>query len=183
MSRPPRKPPANAYRKVDFREEARAIVFKDRYDRKYGRAVDTAGTIARALERAYKQGFADAQDPHRSASPVTEPTAGPLEWGFIPPRPRNAFWSCCLFIIGRQGNRLRLGHLEPALTERGTQGWRLVVEGYEPELKDVISASSIRPLVKLGLLESAPSSPERLTISARGRATWELYLLSGELGP
>lgn len=183
MSRPPRTPPANVYRKADFREEARAIVFKDRHDRKYGRPVDTAGTIARGLERAYKQGFADAQDPRGSAAPVIEPAVGPLEWGFIPPRPRNAFWSCCLFIFGRRGDRHRPGHLEPTLTERGTQGWRLVVEGYERELKDVIGASSIRPLKRLGLLESDPCSSERLTVSARGRATWDVYLLSGGLGP
>ena len=53
MSRP--NPPApDPWRKARFREEARDIVAKDRYDRKYGRAVDTVGAIARALERAYK---------------------------------------------------------------------------------------------------------------------------------
>jgi len=34
-----------------FREEARGIVFKDRYDRRYRRSVDTAGAIARARTR------------------------------------------------------------------------------------------------------------------------------------
>ena len=62
MKQPPQKPSVDPYRKARFREEARGIVFKDRDDRKYGRAVDTAGAIARALERAYRQGFADAQD-------------------------------------------------------------------------------------------------------------------------
>ena len=174
---------ANRYRKADFREEARAIVFKDRHDRKYGRAVDTAGTIARALERACKRGFADAQDPLGSAAPVIEPPVGPREWGFIPPRPRSAFRSCCLFILGRRGDRHRPGHLEAALTERGTQGWRLVVAGDEREFKDVTGARSIRPSMRLGLLESAPGSPDRLTVGARGRAPWDLYLLSGGRGP
>ena len=53
----PQTTAADPHRKANFREEARGIVAKDRYDRKYGHAVDTAGAIARALERAYKQGF------------------------------------------------------------------------------------------------------------------------------
>ena len=60
MKQPPRKPSLDTYRKARFREEDRGIVFKDRDDRKYGRAVDTAGAIGRAMERAYRQGFADA---------------------------------------------------------------------------------------------------------------------------
>ena len=86
MSRRPRTPAADPHRKANFREEARGIVAKDRYDRKYGRAVDTAGAIARALERAYKQGFADAQDDHVRPTPEVS-DAGPLEWLLIPPRP------------------------------------------------------------------------------------------------
>jgi hypothetical protein len=69
MSRRRRTPVADPHRKANFREEARGIVAKDRYDRKYGHAVDTAGAIARALERAYKQGFADAQDDHVRPTP------------------------------------------------------------------------------------------------------------------
>ena len=57
------KPAKNPHRAAAFREAARAIVFKDRYDRRAGMSVDTAGAIARALERAYAQGFADAQAP------------------------------------------------------------------------------------------------------------------------
>lgn len=38
--------PADPYRKARFREIAREIVAKDRYNRKYGLSVDTAGAIA-----------------------------------------------------------------------------------------------------------------------------------------
>src|SRR5208283_5951357 len=110
MSRRPRTPAADPHRKANFREEARGIVAKDRYDRKYGHAVDTAGAIARALERAYKQGFADAQDDHVRPTPEVS-DGGPLEWVLIPPRPRNAFWSCCLFMFGRHGDQPRGGYL------------------------------------------------------------------------
>jgi hypothetical protein len=51
-----KKPRADVYRKVRFRELAREIVGKDRHDRRAGYAVDTAGSIARALERAYRDG-------------------------------------------------------------------------------------------------------------------------------
>jgi hypothetical protein len=39
------------------------------------------------------------------------PDGGPLEWVLIPPRPRNAFWSCCLFMFGRHGDQPRGGYL------------------------------------------------------------------------
>ncbi len=84
MSRRPRTPAADPHRKANFREEARGIVAKDRYDRKYGHAVDTAGAIARALERAYKQGFADAQD-DPSDRRLKSPTGG--HWSGCSSRP------------------------------------------------------------------------------------------------
>ncbi len=177
MKQPPRKPSADPYRKARFREEARGIVFKDRDDRKYGRGVDTAGAIARALERAYRQGFADAQDDPVPKTSVQPRPDGPLDWALIPPRPRSAFWSCCLFTFGRRGDKLRAGHLEPAATERGTRGWRLVLD--DLDLKKVIGAKSITPLVRLGLLEPDSVSPGHLMVSARGRATWDHFLQAG----
>ena len=55
------RPPKDPHRAAAFREAARAIVGKDRYDRRAGLTVDTAGAITRALEPAYAQGYADAQ--------------------------------------------------------------------------------------------------------------------------
>ena len=176
MSQPPRKSSLDPYRKARFREEARGIVFKDRDDRKYGRAVDTAGAIARALERAYREGFADSNGSAPKA-PVQPRPDGPLDWALIPPRPRSAFWSCCLFTFGRRGDKLRAGHLEPAVTERGTRGWRLVLD--DLDLKKVIGAKSIVPLVRLGLLEPDPVALGHLMVSARGRATWDGFLQAG----
>ena len=69
--------------------------------------VDTAGVIARALERAYVQGFIDAHAPASPTPALPETTAagdamvGPVEWVLIPPRPRDAFWTACLFALGR----------------------------------------------------------------------------------
>jgi hypothetical protein len=76
-----------------------------------GFSIDTAGAIARALERAYAQGFADAQAPPSPpfASEPSEHANSPMKWVLIPPRPRNAFWTICLFTLGR----------DPAVTPDG----------------------------------------------------------------
>jgi hypothetical protein len=164
-------------RKIRFREAARAIVAKDRYDRKYGRAVDTAGAIARAMERAYRQGFETAQSERPIPSSKTPDAEDALDWVLIPPRPRSALWTVCRFMLGRDGEQERDGHLVPMITERGTPGRQLVMSdgGFEK----AIGEKTIVPLVRLGLLENAGDGPKQLLISNRGRATWRLFLQRG----
>lgn len=80
---------SDLHRKARFQEQARGIVSKDRSDRKYGLVVDTAGAIARAMERAYKEGMADAgARPAPPLGPVAADEA--LDWILVPPRPRQA---------------------------------------------------------------------------------------------
>jgi hypothetical protein len=140
-------------------------------------AVDTAGAIARAMERAYRQGFEDAQSepPTRLSEPVEED--GALDWVMIPPRPRTAFWTLCLFALGREKQEERSGHLVPVLTERFTPGWQLVLS--DGRFEKTFGEKTVLPLVRLGLLELAPDPPERLLISERGTATWRLFLQRG----
>ena len=77
----------------------------------------------------------------------------------------------------RQDNS-RQGALPPRLCGlAGPFGWRLVVAGIAAD--KAIGASSIQPLVRLGLLEGDPAEPHRLTVSGRGRSTWERFLDSG----
>ena len=136
---------------------------------KYGRAVDTAGAIARAMERAYRQGFETAQ--LERPVPFSKPpdAEDALDWVLIPPRPRSAFWTVCRFMLGRDGEQERDGHLVPMITERGTPGWQLVMSdgGFEKSMGE----KTIVPLVRLGLLENAGDGPKQLLISNRGRAT------------
>ncbi len=47
------------------------------------------------------------------------------------------------------------------------------------DLRKVIGAKSITPLVRLGLLEPDPAASEHLTVSARGRSTWDHFLQAG----
>jgi hypothetical protein len=171
------RPGPDQFRKARYRDEAREIVAKDRHDRKYGQVVDTAGAIARALERAYKQGFADAQGGELGgASPKAEP-GDAVEWELIPPRPRNAFWSCCLFMLGHPGEKSRRGHLVPCITARGTPGWRLVIPDFNHD--EVIGGKTIAPLVRLRLLEPDREDAHRLVISSRGAATWRRFIDRG----
>ena len=173
-----RKPESDPLRKVRFREAAREIVAKDRYDRKHGLPVDTAGAIARAMERAYRQGFLDAQGDPSKPMEDEAPPGEAIDWALIPPRPRAAFWTICLFILGKGERTDGAGHLVPATTQRGTAGWRLLLpRGYFE--KAPLGERTIVPLIRLGLLELADAGPDRLLVSARGRATWWRFLERG----
>ena len=197
----PRRPAKDPHRTAAFREAARAIVFKDRDDRRAGFSVDTAGAIARALERAYAQGFTDA---HASASPIPalpettaagDATVGLVEWVLIPPRPRDAFWAICLFALGRDtaatpdgaapggAGHLHLTALPIHLTAlpSGRPGWQLVGRtGHEDK---PFGYSTLLPLVRLGLLDPTYEPDQRLVVSARGLATWRRFLQRGRQFP
>jgi hypothetical protein len=170
LSQRPRQPNADPLRKVRFREAARAIVAKDRYNRKYGRAI----VAGQAMERACRQGFETAQSERPIPSSKTPDAEDALDWVLIPPRPRSAFWTVCRFMLGRDDEQERDGHLVPVITGRGTPGWQLVMSdgGFEK----AIGEKTIVPLVRLGLLESASDGSKQLLISNRGRATWWLFL-------
>jgi hypothetical protein len=60
----------------------------------------------------------------------TEDEHGPIEWVLIPPRPRNALWTICLFRLGRRDLTVRsaTGRLYPAALPNGRPGWRLVTD-------------------------------------------------------
>ncbi len=164
-------------RKVRFKEQAREIVAVDRYNRRYGKSVDTAGAIAQALERAYREGVLDGRN---GPPPVPEPPMdGPVEWVMIPPRPRSAFWSICLFTLSKGDRPEQEGWLEPSVTNRGTPGWQRVVGGEVRDYDAPMGERTIMPLVKLGLMEPAANNPSRLVISQRGRETWAEFLRRG----
>jgi hypothetical protein len=140
--------------------------------------VDTAGAIARALERAYREGFAAAQTGAPAPPMAVADAAESLEWALIPPRPRTAFWSLCLSALGRGDGPEDTAHLVPATTERGTPGWQLVLPE-QPSPDKPIGEKTIRPLLRLGLLEIADGAPARLLISVCGKATWRRFLQRG----
>ena len=149
-------------------------------------SVDTAGAIARALERAYVQGFIDAQQPTPATSesaPVasadsSERSGEPIEWILIPPRPRDAFWTICLFALGREMpvTENASGHLVAVQTPSGRPGWQLVTRD---GLEKPFGHATILPLLRLGLLDPQYEPDRRLVISALGRATWQRFVERG----
>jgi hypothetical protein len=167
--------PADPYRKARFREIAREIVAKDRYNRKYGLSVDTAGAIANALERAYREGTRDGE--HGPAPVIAQPDSGPMEWALIPPRPRDAFWTICLFTLSRGDRPASGGRLVPAITERGTPGWMLDLQ--ERTYEKLFGDRTIAPLMRLGLIEEASDVPAHRVVSKRGEETWGQFVQRG----
>ncbi len=175
MTKQAKRRQSDPYRKARFREIAREIVAKDRYNRKYGMSVDTAGAIANALEKAYREGFASGQS--GPAPAIEYPDDGPTDWALIPPRPRNAFWTICLFTLSRGDKPARGGYLVPAITERGTSGWMLVLP--ERTYEYSFGNRTIAPLMRLGLLEADAKDPARRIVSKRGEETWGQFILRG----
>ena len=167
--------PADPYRKARFREIAREIIAKDRYNRKHGLSVDTAGAIANALERAYREGTHDGE--HGPAPVIAQPESGPMEWALIPPRPRDAFWTICLFTLSRGDRSASGGRLVPAITERGTPGWMLDLQ--ERTYEKLFGDRTIAPLVRLGLIEVAADVPAHRVVSKRGEETWGQFVQRG----
>ena len=103
--------------------------------------------------------------------------AEPIEWALIPPRPRDAFWTTCLFTLSRGDRPASGGRLVPAITERGTPGWTLDLQErtYEKRFGD----RTIAPLVRLGLIEEASDVPAHRVVSKRGEETWGQFVQRG----
>lgn len=161
------------YRHADFREQARDIMGVDRERRKYGRAVDTAGSIARALEKAYQRGRREERE---GEPPCPTEAHGAIDWVLIPPRPRRAFWGLCLMLLGMQpimrepkgGLRLMWDPLTRRVRWVQIQDWANIDE-YDRQ--STWGPRTVKPLVDLGLLEQ--TDEHRLSLTQLGADTWE----------
>lgn len=173
----------NLYREAEYREVAREIVKKDRSHRKLGLTVDTPGAISRALERAYQQGLAERHSElvvSQNSDSSDKPRV--IDWVLIRPRPRAAFWRVCLWVLDEDGGDKRAGYLVPAVTDRNTPGWQLIV----PDLKEddqIIGDASINPLRKLCLLVEDVNRSGHLVVSELGRRTWGEFCRRGGRHP
>lgn len=163
------------YRTARFREIARRILRKDREFRKHGLSVDTAGAIANALERAYKEGALNGTN---NAPPAAgEPGTPAVDWVLIAPRPRGVFWMVCLWTFGSDGRREEPTRLVPAMTPHWTQGWAMSSEGWSRA--DVYGPTTVAYLVRLGLLAPDQDAPGCLKVSELGAETWRHFIARG----
>ncbi len=160
-------------RKAIFNEIARRIVARDRAARRYGWSQNTIGEIARNLEWAFTQGV-EGETFERPSRLDEEESDAAVDWIDIPPRPREAFHD--LFWMRHEtaqdsgldvqlfARRYKDGNLrwssDPRDQSKYDFGW---------------SASTITPLVKLGLLEPVENAPGVLRITKKGLNTWAAY--------
>jgi hypothetical protein len=147
--------------------------------RQFGEAVDTAGAIASAMERAYRLGTEEAlREPALPApSPQDSPGAHALTWTLIPPRIRSAFWSICLAALGREGRIQTPAYLQSVPTRAGRPAWELIVPDrrtYEKRVGD----ATIVTLIRLGLLEVAEAD-KRVILAEYGIRTWNPFCERG----
>ena len=153
--------------------------------RQFGEAVDTAGAVASAMERAYQLGFEESSKGSTASTPevaVANGTAAherddAMSWTAIPARTRNTFWSICLAALGREGRTETPSYLESLPTRRGTLAWQLVVPDrrtYEKTVGD----GTIVTLVRLGLMKKA-TDHSRVTLTDYGISTWNRFCERG----
>lgn len=179
-----RPAPSDKLRTATFRETGRSILGDDRHARKYKLTTDTAKAIAQALERAYQKGYADALSPQDIKPSTPNPAGNAIEWILIPPRPRSAFWTCCLFTYGDNttGLRERQSWLRIIQTPTGKSRWRFTTAEPNPFIEH-FGNLTIQPLIRLGLLEEQTEPFPRLIISEKGHKTWLKYLAAGNRFP
>ena len=157
-------------RKGEFREVARDILRKDRDSRKYGVTVDTGGSITRALENAYKLGVAHGKSdaPQIQHSSDEEDPDAPLAWLTIPPRCRGIYESICRY--------------DWLVVQRGGQWACYWVNGEQVQLAHAYSASTLAPLIKLGLMQGHIVEKDILLCNTvKGALTWKAAIEAGNV--
>lgn len=171
------KKQSDEFRKAEFRERARDIVQTDREKRKWGMPVDTAGAIARAMEKAYQRGRKE----EREGEPEYEPTDDSyIEWLLIPPRPRMAFWSICLNLLGQEPQfRTPEGGIELMRDSRNRRYRWVLMSNWDEEgpytQHNMWGPKTIKPLIARGLL--AETDETRAVLTEKGIASWREALL------
>jgi hypothetical protein len=171
-------------RKSLFREMARDIVWKDRNSRKYGLAQDTGGSIARAMEQAYKLGFSQAKSDKQPEPPKTVDTNAPLLWTTLPLRARDALDSIFRFdwMVFLVPN--------PKPFEVAPEVWGCFWDWGDRkpdtpiELARTYSMSTLKHLIDRGLMSDIEAGNQiALVITEKGRDTWNLGLKNGQVRP
>ena len=134
------------------------------------------------MERAYRQGFEDAQLEPPANHNVASPQEDALEWTSIPPRPRNTFWTICLFSLGTENIPDQSDcYLIPVTTKRGTPGWQLIQPG-RTQCNLIFGHQTFIPLARLGLFDYEDRESGRVALlSDRAVATWKLFREREEL--
>lgn len=179
----PARSAANADRKRQFRETARDILHMAKVKRRMGEAVDAAGAVANAMERAYRLGFEEALKPLTqpgSAAPdeqADHPNSDALAWSLIPARTRHTFWSICLGALGRAGRTTTPSYLKAVTTREGRLAWQLVVPDRQPYEKRV-GDGTVTTLFRLELMDFGDDE-DVVVLTDYGIRTWNRFCERG----
>jgi hypothetical protein len=174
------------FRKGEFRETARDIVWKDRNSKKYGRSVDTGGAIARAMEAAYRLGVShggshkvDVPDARRS----TPSQDAAIAWNTIPPRPRAIFERIVTFkwivmLVSDAAPWERYPDKWACYRDRGNN--KSETERYV--LAHTFSRSTLTPIDRLGLMVAKVVDGDTFLVQTpKAAATWADALSAGHV--
>ncbi len=154
-------------RKAKYRETARRIISADREARKFGRSQDTISEITLALERAYKQGAAEAhRTPPRQPKPSSDRDV--VDWILIPPRARAAFSRIMMWL-----------HATQIAPNAGGLQWSGSAWAFFDKPRSSLThhwgKTTIAPLIRLALLKAEPGEDTLLYITDLGRRTYAAY--------
>ncbi len=163
-------------RKAEFHELAQGILQRDRRSKTQGTRLDTAQLISRELEKAYQRGKKEEREGPPSVSAPKRSDA--IAWSLIKSRPRAAFYSICLAVLGFPPNKKP--HIDYGLWRRpnprtGKPEWVLCweIDGEIVQEKNHAWGDvSINYLINQGLLCSHLNQSHVMRISSIGAATW-----------
>ncbi len=140
----------NAERRASYKEIARGIVSDDRAARRYGASQNTIGEIERALVAAFLDGFKQAT--------ASEVETDDLTWVQIPPRSRETLASMTSRFSAKFGHGENRADRIETFEQDGKKRWRTIAtDGQHPDHS--VADGSVRPLIRLGLLEQLPDTP------------------------
>lgn len=164
-------------RKIRFKEIAKEIISRDRDYRKAGVSVDTAGSVARALEKAFKLGQQVAFGEIKPAPKNAAVNSIYMEWRAIPIRSRDA-----LDTIFRYGYVLILQH-EPWKGKDAWYCYKHLAGEYSHHGKYGVQTISI--LIRDNLVEIIKGKDGRSYISPTkyGLFTWKKAMKDRHISP
>lgn len=147
-------------KRASYKEIARNIVNADRAARRHGTSQNTIGSIERALVAA----FLDGQEHGTNKEAETEE----LTWIGVPPRSRDTLCSMTFWFSAKVGSGENRADRIEVFSENGKQRWSIVdADGKRHERS--VADGSVRPLIRLGLIDQMPDNPNLYGLTTKGR--------------
>ncbi len=153
-------------KRASYKEIARNIVNADRAARRHGTSQNTIGSIERALVAAFLDG--------RKHDAEREAETEELTWIQVPPRSRETLCNMTFWFSTKVGNGENRADRIECFSENGTQRWSIVdADGKRRERS--VADGSVRPLIRLGLIDQMPDNSDLYGLTTKGRQLCQDY--------